>query len=158
MLTESKFPDTMGNVMDPDEQEFHRQQIVTERQRLAQIEQVKQSVQPFVQAAQSGGFGISDSAGQAMLKAIHHCQDGLETAQYEIRMIQQNTKLGISPDALVMTKFNKEVAAGGSNSAVTALESLREILTQMEAGVIEAMKHYHRTDEDGARGLSQAGS
>src|SRR5689334_24904442 len=109
----------MGDPMDPDEQVERHQQTVTERQRLDQIEQMKQSVQPFVQAANSGGFGISPNAGKALLDAISKCQDGLDLANVDLQKIQQDTKLGTSPDAMVMTAFNKQVAAGGADSAVT---------------------------------------
>jgi hypothetical protein len=144
--------------MDPDKQEFDRQQATIERQRLTPLDQVKQSLQPVVQAAASGAFGISPNAGQALLNAIHHCQDGLDAARVSIDMIQQETKLGTSPDALVMTKFNKEVAAGGTDSAVTALQGLQAILAQAEASVTEAMKHYRQTDADSASGIRRAGA
>jgi hypothetical protein len=143
--------------MDPDEQEQHHQQTITERQRLDQIEQMKQSVQPFVQAASSGGFGISANAGKALLDAISRCQDGLDGAQFDLNRIQQDTKLGTSPDAMVMTTFNKEVAASGTNSAVTSLQGLREVLAQAAAGVTEAMKHYRHVDTHGASGINRAG-
>jgi hypothetical protein len=148
----------MGDPMDPDEQVQQHQQTVTERQRLNQIEQMKQSVQPFVQSANSGGFGISANAGKALLDAIHSCQDGLDRAQLHVARIQQDTKLGTSPDAMVITAFNKEVAAGGADSAVTSLAGLREVLSQAEAGVAEAMKHYRSTDHSGAGHVRRAGS
>lgn len=144
--------------MDPDERADHRRDVVDERHRTAQIEQVKQSIQPVIQAAQSGAFGIGPTAGQALLNAIHHCQDGLNDSRHLVGQIQQDTKLGTSPDALVMTTFNKEVAAGGSNSAATALEGLREILAQAEMAITEAMKHYRGADAAGAAGINRAGT
>src|SRR5262249_37689895 len=125
----------MGDPMDPDEQVERHQQTVTERQRLDQIDQMKQSVQPFVQAANSGGFGISERGADSLLKAINQCREGLNAARRDLNKLQQDTKLGTSPDAVVMTGFNREVAAGGSNSAVTSLQGLAQVLDQMEAGV-----------------------
>jgi hypothetical protein len=135
--------------MDPDE---------FDDQRLTQLDQVKQSLKPFIQAATSGAFGISPNAGQDLLNAIHHCQDGLDAARDEVSRIQQDTKLGTSPDALVMTEFNRQVARGDTNSAVTALGDLREILAQAEGAVTEAMKHYRRIDDDNAGGIHRAGT
>jgi hypothetical protein len=132
--------------VDPDEQELHRQQATAHRQRLAHLDQVKQSVQPFIQAAHAGTFGIAPDAGKALLDAIHYCQDGLDMAHFDVQTIQQDTKLGTSPDALIMTSFNMQVGM----EAATAMAGLREILAQAEAGIIEALKHYRRADEDGA--------
>jgi hypothetical protein len=140
--------------VDPDEQEFHRQQALAHHQRLARLDQVKQSVQPFVQAAHAGTFGIAPDAGKALLDAIHYCQDGLDMAWNEVSTIQQQVKLGTSPDALVMIEFNQQVGT----DAATALNGLREILAQAENGVAEAMKHYRRMDDDGASVINQTGS
>jgi hypothetical protein len=145
--------------MDPDEREIHRQLTVTARQQLAQIEQVKQSVQPFIQAAKSGAFVLSPEAGQALLNAIHHCRDGLvDIAGRHVDRISQNTKLGTSPDALVMTTFNKEIADGGTNSAMIALGGLDEILAQAEEGVTAAMRRYRQMDGNGAHDIRRAGA
>jgi hypothetical protein len=144
--------------MDPDEREFHRQQTVTTRQRLAEIERVKQSVQPFIQAARSGSFVIGPDAGNVLLAAIHQCRVGLESSGRDITRISQNTKLGTSPDALVITSFNKEVADGGVNSAVTAFKGLQEILIHAEEGVTEAMRRYRQIDGNGAHDIRRAGA
>jgi hypothetical protein len=140
--------------MDPDEQDFHRRQAVAARQRLAHLDQVKQSIQPFVQAAHAGTFGIAPDAGKALLDAIHYCQDGLNMAQNDVFTIQQQAKLGTSPDALVMIRFDQQVGI----DAATAMSGLREILAQAETGIVEAMKHYRRADEDGVSAINRAGS
>jgi hypothetical protein len=114
--------------------------------------------EPIGIAAASGAFGISPNAGEALLNAIHHCQDSLETATGDVDRIRQETRLGTSPDALVMTKFNKDVADGGTNSAVIALTGLRDILTQAEVSVSEAMTNYRRTDEQNAGTIDRAES
>lgn len=144
--------------MDPDKQELDRHDAVSERHRLSQLEQVKQSIKPFAQAAQAGAFGISPAAGQSLLNAIRQSQDELNMAQRHEFVIKQDAKLGTSPDGVVMTKFNKEVAADGTNSGVAALDGLKEILEQAAAGVIEAMKHYRRADADNASGISRSGT
>lgn len=125
---------------------------------MRQVEQVTQGSQNFLQAAQSGGFGVSPDAGKAMLDAIHQCQDGLTEAMRDVRQITQAAMLGTSPDAKVMIDFNMEVAAGPDNSATAYLEKLRHAMDELEAGITEAIKHYRRADEDGASGLNRAGS
>ncbi len=140
--------------MDPDEQDFHHQRTVADRQRLAHLDQVKQSVQPFLQAAHSGTFGIAPDAGKALLDAIHYCQDGLDMAWDDVSTIQQQARLGTSPDALVMIRFDQQVGI----DAATAMNGLREILAQAETGIVEAMKHYRRADEDGASVINRTGS
>jgi hypothetical protein len=125
---------------------------------LRQVAQVTQGTQSFLQAAQTGGFGVSPEAGKAMLDAIHQCQDGLDAANEDVRRITQRTMLGTSPDATVISDFNMEVADGADNSATAYLTKLREALSELEAGINEAMKHYRRADEDSAGGVSRAGA
>ncbi|HEV2777774.1 MAG TPA: hypothetical protein VGX25_00080 [Actinophytocola sp.] len=128
------------------------------RRQGTELRQVIESARPFVNAAQSGSFGISENAGQALLDAIHQCQDKLEWVQKNVDRIQQNTRLGTSPDAVAMARFNREVAAGDSNSATQALQDLQVLLAQMESGVAEAMRHYRRMDSEGAGAVRRAGS
>jgi hypothetical protein len=126
--------------------------------KVAEIDKVKQSIQPFLAAAQSGGFGISEEAGWALITAIRHCQDGLLTAKAELGRIQEATKLGNSPDAQAMTKFNLDVATGETNSAMATLDGLKTVLDQMERGVADAMREYRGTDETNASQIGRAGT
>ncbi|MGQ0838926.1 hypothetical protein [Actinokineospora sp.] len=121
----------------------------------AQTSQFQQGAQRFVDTAKAGGFGISDNAGKAMLTALHSVLDGLDAARETQRLIQQDTKLGTSPDAQVIIAFNKDVVVG-DNSAATSLQGLRDALTQIEAGINEAMRHYRNTDDDNASGVTKA--
>jgi hypothetical protein len=125
---------------------------------LRQVAQVTQGAQSFLQAAQSGGFGVSPEAGKAMIDAINQCRDGLESARREEQRITQRSMLGTSPDAVVMSDFNLEVAAGADNSATAYLAKLRDALNELEAGINEAMRHYRRADEDNAGGVRRAGT
>jgi ElaB/YqjD/DUF883 family membrane-anchored ribosome-binding protein len=126
-------------VADPDKQERERQQAVEQR-RLAELEKIKQTIQPLVQSASSGGFGVSPEAGEALLDAIHKCRDRLNASRDKVSRIQQEAKLGTSPDAVVISRFTRQVGVDGA----TALLGLQEILVAAEAAVTEAMKHYRR--------------
>ncbi|MGQ0838929.1 hypothetical protein [Actinokineospora sp.] len=121
----------------------------------AQISQFQQGAQRFVDSATAGGFGISDNAGKAMLAAVHSVLDGLDAARESFERIKQDTMLGTSPDAQVIIAFNREVAAG-DNSARSSLLALRDSLTQIEAGITEAMRQYRNTDDDNAAGITRA--
>jgi hypothetical protein len=135
--------------MDPDEQEEHRKQVTAERARLAEIEKMKQTVQPFVRMAQAGGFGIDSAASEILLGAIRECLKGVNEVRADLQTIQEETKLGTSPYARRMTPFNRDLAAGVANSALTAVMGLSAMLKQAEAGVIEAKNHYDGTDDAG---------
>lgn len=122
----------------------------------AQLKQLNQGAQRFASAAGAGGFGVSPEAGKAMITAIHSVLDGLEGARRDVTQITQDSKLGTSPDARVMTAFNKDVASG-DNSAQSSISALSETMMQLEAGIKEAMRHYRNTDDDNAGGVTRAG-
>lgn len=144
--------------MDPDEVEFERQKKLVERQRAAEIELVKQRIRPLITAAQSGTFGVSPAAGQELISAINRCRDGLDRSHHDLMQIQQDTKLGISPDGLAMTKFNSNVAQGGKDSAMNSIAGLREILDHMETAVREAVARYQELDERSAGNITRTGT
>ncbi|SDD95374.1 hypothetical protein [Actinokineospora iranica] len=111
-----------------------------------QIAQMRQGSRGFLTAAQRGEFGVSENAGKAIITAIHTVLDGIDGLDEKVKRISQDTKLGTSPDALVMRAFNKDVAAG-PNSAASSLRDLRDLLIEVEAGITEAMRHYRNTDD-----------
>lgn len=80
-----------------------------------QVEQVKHSTRSFLQAARSGGFGVSEQTGRALLDAIHQCQDRLTGSRRTIVRTQ---------------------------STADYVEALRASLSDLEAGITEAMRHY----------------
>jgi hypothetical protein len=109
------------------------------------------------QAAESGSFAISKDGAEAYVKAIERAELDLNDLDNKLFMLQQETKLGTSPDAQAMSRYNMESATGGGGTAgiVPAIEQLKVALADAKLAMQKAIENYGRVDDSAASGLKR---
>jgi hypothetical protein len=107
------------------------------------------NMQGIKRMAESGGFAISQEGADQYLKAIREALLDLQDMESELMEVQQQTKLGTSPDATAMSRYNRENAMGGGGTLgiVPAVEQLRAALKDAEAAMVKAVQNYRSADE-----------
>jgi hypothetical protein len=115
------------------------------------------SMQGLKQAAESGSFAISQAGAEAYLKAIDDAEFELNAMSRQLNTISQETKLGTSPDAQAMSRYNMESATGGGGTTgiVPAVKQLREALVDAKAAVQKAIENYRQVDDAASSGLKR---
>ncbi len=113
------------------------------------------NMQGLKQAAESGSFAISQSGAEAYIKAIEDAEFELNTLGVELYKLQQDTKLGTSPDAQAMSRYNVESAKGGGGTTgiVPAIEQLKTALLDAKAALRKAIENYRQVDDAAANSL-----
>jgi hypothetical protein len=109
------------------------------------------------QAAESGSFAISRDGAQAYLAAIQRAHDELVTLDFDAYELQQETKLGTSPDAVAMARYNRESATGGAGTIgiVPAIQQLRTALEEARLALEKAVENYGNVDDARAGGMNR---
>ncbi|MCP2099316.1 MULTISPECIES: hypothetical protein [Actinosynnema] len=112
------------------------------------IQTLTQNMTGFRQAAESGGFAISSDGAQAYLDAIDQALRSLDDTAKNLHTLSQEVRLGTSPDALAIAKYNLENATGGSGTIgiVPALNQLTTALSEARAAVQKAIENYEAND------------
>ncbi|KAA2261033.1 hypothetical protein F0L68_18965 [Solihabitans fulvus] len=113
---------------------------------MAQVRTAMVGVQNLRMAAESGGFAVSEEGGKALIDAIVKMQDGVHQSRLELENVKQDSKLGTSPDALVMVQYNKQVADGDPQSFAHVLQQFSTVLDETKAAINKAMSNYRNTD------------
>lgn len=115
------------------------------------------SMRGLKQAAESGSFAISKEGAEAYVKAIEDAETELNTLDGKIAVLRQETKLGTSPDAQAMSRYNMESASGGSGTTgiVPAIEQLKAALADAKAAMKKAIDNYGQVDDGAASGLKR---
>ncbi|MEU5691367.1 hypothetical protein [Actinosynnema sp. NPDC020468] len=109
------------------------------------------------QAADSGSFAISEAGAQAYVKAIGDALSDLRKMESSLIDLQQATKLGTSPDAVSMSRYNVESANGGAGTTgiVPAVNQLRDALLDAQAAMQKAVENYRNVDDGHANNLKR---
>lgn len=104
------------------------------------------------QAAESGSFAISEDGAQAYLKAIDAAEKDLRKIDGDLQLLNQETKLGTSPDAVAMARYNQESAHGGAGTTgvVPAVKQLRSALNEARQALQKAIENYREVDSSNA--------
>lgn len=115
------------------------------------------NMQGLKQAAESGSFAISESGAQAYIKAIDDAHSELRRIEVNLHSLKQETKLGTSPDAKAMSRYNLESATGGAGTTgiVPAIEQLKTALTDARAAMQKAVENYRAVDDDHANNFQR---
>jgi hypothetical protein len=111
----------------------------------AQIQSIMDSMNAFAGAAASGGFEVSEKAGNDLIGAINGFQEWLNERSDLLMYLEQERKLGASNGAKVMTPYVQQVATDGQGF-ITQLQALRESLNKAKEGIDKAMQNYRETD------------
>lgn len=104
------------------------------------------------QAAESGSFAISQEGAEAYLKAIDAAEKDLYKIDREVGLLRQDVKLGTSPDATALTRYNRENVEGGAGTTgiVPAIEQLRSALDEARQALQKAIENYREVDNSNA--------
>jgi hypothetical protein len=107
------------------------------------MDQMLENMKNFKESAAAGQFAVSEAGGQSLLKVIELMQDWL--GGHDNGTLQQEPLLGGSHGARAMAPFLQQVASDGEGF-LTQLDRLRDVLTDAEAGVKQAMANYRATE------------
>jgi hypothetical protein len=108
-------------------------------------------------ASVSAGVGVSESGGEALIKAIGQMQRGVAKALQKAEILSQEPPLGTTPAAQVYKPFLASIAADPVQGFVPAAKQLEKDLERMRSDVERAMAAYQATDEDAKQGIKRAG-
>jgi hypothetical protein len=123
----------------------------------AAMQSMTQNMQGLKQAAESGSFAIDQAGAEAYIKAIEAAQDDLRTLDQQLFEVQQETKLGTSPDGLTMARYNQEGAVGGGGTLglVPAVEQLKQALEDARLAMLQAVRNYQAVDDGAANAFKR---
>jgi hypothetical protein len=113
---------------------------------MSHTQSIMDSMANFANTAAAGGFEVSDTGGEPLLKAIDGFQRWVDDHSDRITMLEQERKLGTSNAAQVMAPFVKEVVTD-DQGFVTQLKALRDSLNKAREGIQKAMENYRQTEE-----------
>ena len=102
----------------------------------------------FANLAQSGGFAISASGGEALLQAIRALRDWIDEQSFSAQIMASQPKLGSSNGAEVMKPYMVDVATD-ERGFIPALAKLGTSLLKAEEAIRLAMNNYRDADDDG---------
>ncbi|WP_285747461.1 hypothetical protein [Lentzea sp. NBRC 105346] len=103
-------------------------------------------------AASSGGFKVSKEGAQAYISALQKAIDDVRGMDLDLLEIQQETKLGTSPDGQTLSRYNNETALGGAGTAglVPAIDQLKTALDDAKAAMEAVLRNYENVDSSNA--------
>ncbi|MEU6150801.1 hypothetical protein ABZ816_12455 [Actinosynnema sp. NPDC047251] len=115
------------------------------------------NMQGLKQAAESGSFAIKQSGAEAYIKAIEEAEMEINGLNNTIYLLQQETKLGTSPDAQAMSRYNSESAngGGGTTGIIPAINQLKSALADAKAALRKAVENYREVDDAAANSLKR---
>jgi hypothetical protein len=103
-------------------------------------------------AAESGGFTVNREGCEAYVKAIQRALDDVHAMDMDLLEVQQETKLGTSPDGQTMSRYNREGALGGAGTTgiVPAINQLKVALDDALAAMKTVLQTYENADSGNA--------
>lgn len=107
------------------------------------MDQMLENMRNFKQSAASGQFTVSPDGGADLLRVIRVLQDWLGAGPGG--SLDQEPLLGTSYGARAMAPFVQRVASD-QQGLLTQLARLRDVLTDAESGVKQAMANYRQNE------------
>jgi hypothetical protein len=108
---------------------------------------ISTAVDAIAKDASSGGFGISENGGQALINAIDDLKTAVENALRNSSQLSQQPALGTTPAANVYKPFLATIASDPVQGAIPALKKLQTDLVNAEAAIRTAMKNFQATEQ-----------
>jgi hypothetical protein len=108
----------------------------------------KGEVQKLADAANSGGFAISENGADAYIKVFRDFEDALTGVQGKLHTAGQAPKLGGSDYAQSVASQTKLMATGDDQSFDAALTSLKDIVGTARQAFEKAKTMYTQIDDD----------
>ena len=105
------------------------------------------AVDAISRAASSGGFGISENGGQALINAIDDLKTAVMNALRNASELEKQPALGSTPAANVFKPFLATVASDPVQGAIPALKKLQTDLNNAHTAIQQAMKNYQATEQ-----------
>jgi hypothetical protein len=108
-------------------------------------------------AATAAGFTISETGGQALIRAIDNMLEGVIDARRNAERLAQEPPLGTTPAAQVYKPFLATIATDPVQGFIPALIKFQDDLDQLRSNVEQAIAAYQTSDQDAGRGVANAG-
>ncbi|MFC0115372.1 hypothetical protein [Kibdelosporangium aridum] len=109
----------------------------------AAMDQMLENMKNFKVSAASGQFSVSPACGEDLLKVIRMLQDWLGGGH--ANTLDQKPMLGGSYGARAMAPFVQQIASD-QQGFLTQLTRLRDVLSDAENGVRQAMANYRQNE------------
>jgi hypothetical protein len=107
---------------------------------------IMQSMADFARTAAEGGFEISEKGGDHLLEAIDELQKWINDQSHQLRLLEQERKLGSSNAAKVIGPLTQQVVID-DQGFITQLRALRDSLNDARDAIQLAKDNYRRTEE-----------
>lgn len=98
-------------------------------------------------AAFSGGFGISQNGGQALLNAIDELHTAVTAAIRKSNQLRSEPPLGTTPAANVYKPFLATVASDPAQGAVPVFMKLQTDLNNAHDAIKKAMQNFQQNEQ-----------
>ncbi len=98
-------------------------------------------------AAFSGGFGISENGGQALLNAIDELHTAVTAALRKSRQLERQPPLGTTPAANVYKPFLATVASDPAQGAIPVFKKLQTDLSNAHDAIKKAMQNFQDNEQ-----------
>jgi hypothetical protein len=108
------------------------------------LDQMLENMKNFKESADAGHFAVSEEGGAGLLQALRSLQDWLTSV--DRGAIDQAPMLGGSHGARTMSPFLQQVA-NDAQGFLTQLTRLRDVLSEAEHGVKQAMANYRQNEQ-----------
>ncbi|MFD0199890.1 MULTISPECIES: hypothetical protein [Saccharothrix] len=108
-------------------------------------------------AATAAGFTISETGGQALIRAIDNMHEGATDALRRAEFLSQEPPLGTTPAAQVYKPFLATIATDPIQGFIPAMRRFQDDLNQLRSKVEQAMTTYQVTDQGAGQGVTRAG-
>jgi hypothetical protein len=111
-----------------------------------------------LKAASVQGFAVSETGGNALIKAINTMHDGVMEALQDSDILAQEPPLGTTPASQVYKPFLATIATDPDQGFITAMQKLQTDLEQAKELIQKSMAAYQESDQNNAQGVKNADS
>lgn len=109
-------------------------------------------------SASKAGFALSENGGQPIISAIHSLKSEVRDALNNAQVLEDQPKLGSTPNAKVYKPFLATIASDPQQGAIAVLKKLQDDLNRAEAVIKQAMRNYDEADMNSASSVNNAGN
>lgn len=107
-------------------------------------------------AAIAAGVTISETGGQALIRAIDNMLNGVTDAISRADLLGQEPQLGTTPAAEVYKPFLATIATDSTQGFIPTMIKLKKDLEQLRFDVEQAMTTYQTTDQNAEKVFTNA--
>src|SRR5699024_3386807 len=111
------------------------------------VTEVNKQAHHVKEAAENGGWAISEEGMRAYKKACDTFLDRYTEMLEKARQLEKEVKLGSSSYAYQVAKFNVKVANGDENSLIPNLQLMKDGYEQLKEALTTAKNNYNENED-----------